>query len=451
MDHHPPSRFIHRRAPFRLALLITTAATAAAVSLTAPAPAATTAPPAPSSTATSSPNSFSGGAYATRVYNTEGQIVGSGRTAFAPFCASQAGKQSQNQLASITPTQGIEVSGARSSVRSMKTKNGAKTVAVNKIGNVVIGNEAIGSLVIKGVQATSTAQDSGGKYRQHGAAKILSINATLAGAPLPEIELPDTPGQVLTIPGVATLTFLQSKGSATAKRANNNTVGLEVKVLLPIPGLQGETVRLANSAAAIAGPNAGAVLNGSGIAASGSLLNGTVKTGQLANQPVGCFGSQGKWKHNSAAEVTPPGAVLGTEAAVGRAKGLTKPGVNPYAQTSAKIAGVKLPGGLRIRAVESQAKTVRTKVNGKFKYVRTGNSKILGVTANGTNYTEQLNNAAEQGRSVTIPGVAVITPNDVRKTKTSISVIALSIKLLQGTPGQSHVNLAISKAGVVPK
>lgn len=451
MDTQSPSRSIHRRAPFRLALLITAAATAAAVCFTVPAPAATTAQLTTSSNATRSPNSFSGGAYATRVYNPEGQIVGSGRTAFAPFCASQTGKTSQNQLASITPTPGIEVSGARSSVRSMKTKNGAKTVAVNKIGNVVIGNEAVGSLVIKGVQATSTAQDSGGTYRQHGAARILSINATLAGAPLPEIELPNTPGQVLTVPGVATLTFLQSEGAATAKRAHNNTVGLKVKVLLPIPGLQGETVRLANSTAAIAGPNAGAVLSGSGVAASGSLLNGTVKTGQLANQPVGCFGTQGKWKHNSAAEVTPPGAVLGTEAAVGRANGLTKPGANPSAQTRARIAGVKLPGGLNIRAVESHAKTVRTKAGGKFTYVRTGGSQILGVTANGTNYTKQINKAAQQGKSLTIPGVAVITPNDVRKTKTSISVIALSIKLLQGTPGRSHVNLAISKAGVVPK
>ncbi|UYM04718.1 choice-of-anchor P family protein [Solicola gregarius] len=425
-------------------VVATLAATALTVGGLAAATTSATGATSPSDRASAKRFNFISSAYGTRVYNKNGDLVDSGRTAWSLIaCTSKTGKTDRDHLAKVElPGGQLSIGPVTTKARSVETKNGAKSVSTTKVGAIVLKASGIGSLKIEGLTGTSESSYANGKYAQKGSVDLLGIKAVLAGIEVPLPFNPDdiNPGQEFLIPGLAKLRFLDNNGRVGSNVASNNSVALEIKVLTGGP-LKGQTVRVGYARTKLEGiPKHGRV-GGYGEAAHSELLDGVVSTGRVGYQKLSCTGTNGKWERNSVAGLKVPGAPVRIGAASGQARGTL--GKSPVAHTRARIADVKLTNNLKIGAIESYAKV--TKKNGKYK--KTSGVSVLRVRAGGENVTKQINKAIKNQKSITIPGIAKITPNVVKKKKRSISVTGLKITLLDvAKPLSSAIYLANSEA-----
>lgn len=389
---------------------------------------------------------FIASAYGTRVFNRNGDLVDSGRTAWSFIgCTSKPGKTKRDHLVKAElPGNQLKIGAVTTQAKSRKIKGGAKSVAVTKVGDIVL-RAGLGSLKIEGLKGTSTTSYKGGKYHQKGDVDLLGIKAVVGGIELNLPFNPDniSPGQEFLIPGLAKLRFLDTKGKVKKDEAHNNSVALEIKVLTGGP-LKGQTVRVGSARTKLESISKHGKLGGYGQAARAKLLDGVVSTGRIGHQPMPCVGTDGKWKRNSVAGVHIPGLIR-VGAASGQARGVLEAGKAPVAHTRARIAGLKLGTALRIGAVESWAKVTK---KGK-KYKKRSGVSVVRVQAGGKNWTKAINKAIKKQKSIKIPGIAKISANVVKKTKKSITVTALKIKLLDvAEPLSSTIHLATSKAKI---
>lgn len=401
-----------------------------------------------STTAKAAPTSFNfvSSAYGTRLYNKNNELVDSGRTAWSLVaCTSQTGKTKKDHLAKVElPGGQLKVGPVTTKSQSVKTADGVKSVATTKVGDIVLASEGVGHLRIEGLKGVSVSSNENGKYAQKGAVDLLSIKAGVGGVELPLPFDPDdiNPGQELTIPGLAKLRFLDTKGDTSSGEAWNNSVALEIKVLTGGP-LEGQTLRVGSARTKLEDISPKGKVHGYGQAARAELLDGVVSSGRIAHQPLHCAGTDGKWKKNSVVGLNAGPIAVG--AASGQARGVSEPGENLLAHTRARIADVRLTKNLKIGAVESYAKV--EKVGGKYK--KSSGVSVVRVVAGGDNVTKQINKAIKNQKSIRIPGIVKIVPNVVDKTKKSITVTALKIRLLGvAEPLSSTIKLANSQAKV---
>jgi hypothetical protein len=90
--------------------------------------------------------------------------------------------------------------------------------------------------------------------------------------------------------------------------------------------------------------------------------------------------------------------------------------------------------------IKSQANTVRDGAT----YTRAAKGSDIGkLFVNG-----QQREMPDPGKSMRIPGVAVITPQVVTRSARSITVVGLQIRVLDGTPAGSEYGIAKSSAAI---
>jgi len=390
---------------------------------------------------------FIASAYGTRVYNKNNSLVDSGRTAWALVaCTSKAGKTNKDRLVEAKlPGNQLKIGAITTNAKTRKIKGGVRSTATTRVGDIALRGGPGLSLKIQGLKGISQSSYKGGKYHQKGSVDMLGIKAVVGGSEIPIPFNPKniSPGQELRIPGLAKLSFLDTNGKANKNMARNSSVALEIKVLAPGP-LKGQTVRVGSSHTKLEQISKQGTLRGFGQAARADLLDKVVKTGRIGHQPMPCGGTSGNWKRTSLAGVNVPG-VIRVGAASGQANGRLKPGKAPLARTRARIAKVKLGPSLQIGAVMSWARVAK---HGK-KYRKGSGVKVVGVKVNGRNWTKPINRAIKQQKSITIPGIAKITPNVVKKHRKTITVTALRIRLLNvAKPLRSNVYLATSRARI---
>lgn len=406
--------------------------------------------------ATQSKYAFKASSYGSRLFNNEGQIIESGKTSWSIIgCTNQLGLRKTGKLAAADLGGSLKVGAVTTTAGTIRQGGGgAKSQSTSRIASVGLALPGTPpglrtGLSIEGIKSVSYAQNNAGSYSQGGSVSIASINAQLAGVslPIPIGDLSDvSPGEGVTIPGLAKLTFFTTQGKATKTMATNKSTALELKVLAPVPEIGGTTLRLGSAFTHIDENSPNGLLGGYGSAANGSLLDGLVKTSRVGYQILPCQGTDGKWITNPTAEVNLPG--LKIAAGKGSTFGITS-ATKQVARARGRIGGVTLAGGeLRIGAVQSQANVVRAKnKKGVFTVTKTGASKILSVKAGGEDYADALNEAAQNQESLTIPGLATLTPNYTQRGPKKITVTGLRIELLPDVdPLRSVVNLANSSA-----
>lgn len=391
---------------------------------------------------------FISSAYGTRVFKRNGELVESGRTAWSFIaCTSKTGKTKREHLVKAKlPGGQLKIGAITTKAKTRKIKRGVKSVAVTKVGDIVLDAGGIGSLKIEGLKGKSKTTYRNGKYHQKGSVDILGITASLGGI---ELSIPfDTddidPGTEFRIPGLAKLRFLDTRGKVKNDEAHNNSVALAIKILTDGP-LEGQTVRVGSARTKLEEIKRHGKLGGYGEAARASLLDGVIKSGRIGHQPMPCAGTDGKWKRSPVAGLKLPDLPIRIGAASGQARGVLVPGRRPVSHTRARIAELKLTNALKIGAVESWAKVVK---KGK-RYKKTSGVNVVRVQAGGENWTKEINRAIRKQKSIRIPGIAKITANVVRKHRKSIKVTALKIKLLDvAEPLSSTIRLATSKARI---
>lgn len=379
---------------------------------------------------TKTPYAFTGFSFGSRLIS--GEIPAeSGRTAYALLgCTKTAGLNHKNHLGNVNVGDYGTVSGISSRTWTTASSSQAKT----KIAAIELG-EGDARLRIEGVTLKTKAWHDSSGFHKAGSAKILTIKAKVGGTEIPIPSNP-APGQHFEVPGLAEITIL---GGTSTKSAHHAQI---TKRALRIELSDGSTLIVGTSRSGISDKAKAGLFNGWGRAASADLLESTVTTGNIAVQPLKCVGTTGEWTRNRTAGIEVPG-VLDIGAASGAAKGNQRDANNAFAHTRGRIAHVMLSDQLEIGAIEAHARV--TKRDGKLTKSIKGTS-VAYIKANGETYE-----VPNPGQSIEIPGLAVITVAKKFPGKYGVRVVAVQVKLLDGTPGASTINLGEAFARLKPQ
>jgi hypothetical protein len=371
-------------------------------------------------------------ARASTVYGFFGQAFGSrvsggtvpansGRTALAFIgCSRSTGLSDANTLANVD-LGSLTAHGIASSTKTYRGTGSVNVRSVNTVANVGQSGDA---LEIRGIKSVSRAwHDASGFHR--------SAQTTIGSVLSLGVVVPVS-GNVVNIPGVATLTLNGRRGSAGVHGASM----VATAVTVDLAGTASKVV-LGNASAKISDGFVTGILAGQGIAAKGSVLNGAGTTGKVARQPLNCRGTNGQWRTNNSAALNVPNAVhLG--AASGSARGKQVDRSHGYAQTRGRVARATLGGGnLVIKGIVGAANV--TKAGTRLVRSAKG-THILSIVFNGRNVR-----IPTTGHPVTVGGLAVLSAPRVHKTRFGISVVALRVDLLDTA---ATLDLGIAKASI---
>jgi hypothetical protein len=411
-------------------LLALSTAAATAVALVPQTGEATLSPPQASSSvvAARAATSFGLGGFAYGSLVSGGSLpANSGRTSLAVLgCTRQTGVSDTNTLASIDLGTGLgTVSGMRSVTKTYRASNGSVNVrSVNSIAQVGSDTSA---LQINGIHTMArTWHDASGFHR---------TSRTTIGDVFSLGVLQSRVGNVITIPGVATLTLNSRKGSATTHGAS-----MEVNAVTVDVTATNTKAVLGHAGANIRDGLVTGLLGGVGIAAKGSALKGVVKTGQVARQPLRCQGTNGVWHTNKTIGVDAPNVIhLGV--ATGSARGDQIDRTHGYAQTRGHVARAAIGSShnLVIKGVVGAANVTKSGAN---LVKTTRGTHILSITFKGR--TLRIPTA---GHTTSVGGLAVLSVPKVSKTKYGISVVALRVTL---TGTLATLDLGVAKASIRP-
>ena len=364
----------------------------------------------------------------------------SGRSAWAYLgCTKLAGVGRGNHLVGIRPGDTGNVRGIDSSVGTYRRDGAVHSRAVNKIASAEFSNQS-GSLTINGLKAVADTWHDDRGFHRSGSIRFLSIAAESNGQPVP---VPDDPreGQVVTIPGLATLTFFADGGRVSAHSAKAVVTALKVE-LIPTDTV----VLLGNASAMIQDDVPTGILAGQGRAVDGSAFDGTVTTGKVPVQPLTCAGTDGEWVTNSTADVDIAG-VAHLRALSASARGEQLDRSHGYGRTLGRVgqATLTLPTGqeLVIEAVVGQA---NVRKNGDKLVRDIKGTRIGSITLDGL--TQAL---PTPGDPLVIAGLVKVSAPIVEKTRYGIRMIAAPVTLFPGPDGGELVlNLGRARASLTP-
>jgi len=356
----------------------------------------------------------------------------SGRTAFSIIaCTKLAGLEKRNQLAGVN-LEGVRVKGIstqQKTTRETSARNGKAVSArsLTKVTSVGVGS-AITGLKISGLRLRTRAFHDDRGFRTEREVSFADI--TLNGVPVLNTG---SPGDVIDVPGVATVTFLggRSQRSRTGARVSAKGLRIELDGTNTVITVGSAFSRITNKVPA-------GVLGGFGRAGNARVLDGTIVSGKLAVQILPCQGTNGEWIRNPTARLALPGTLV-IGGAVGSARGDQFSKRKAYGQTRGKIARAAIGGkGLVIKAIKAQA-NVRKDGN---RLIKTAKGTSVGsITVNGNPRS-----VPAAGQTVNLAGVQV-TGRKVVRTKFGIRVIALQVKI-RGV--ETKVNLGEAFTRITP-
>ncbi|HYG93460.1 MAG TPA: choice-of-anchor P family protein [Nocardioides sp.] len=353
--------------------------------------------------------------------------VGSGATASRTInCTNIAGKKFENFVAQVNLPNGLgTVNGVRTRVWTAKKGNQVSSNASQTIAGITLLEAGDLKLQVTGLKSRTKAWHDGSGYHVSSKATVLGLKLTVAGQEIP-IEIP-TPGQPIEIPGLLKLNIGVPKERVTQRSAYTALNALDIQ----INGLH-TRLKAGYSRVRIAEGVAEGLFQGHSAGIEANVLDPLVKVGKTPLSVMPCEGTGGEVQRKTTVGVDIPqvldlGAVEVTQSANQR-RG------EAWGWENAEIADVNLLGGaLRIEVVRARAEARRK--NGKL------TTKAITSTArifvNGEPTTIPIDDPIE------IPGIALIDPRVVKKIKGGVEVIALQIKLLDGS--LATINLGIAK------
>lgn len=397
-----------------LAAVSATALLLGSVALTGP----TSAEPAPRATAKGAGDiALRAGAYGTRVEG--GQVpADSSATAFIVIgCSTQPGIDRDNVIADVELPGAGDASAVKSRVWTRRDGAEMHSYSRNSTAEVVLSESPLGKLSIRGVTSLSHAWYDGSRFRSESSTSIGKIVFTPPVGPAQEIDIP-TPGEPVTVPGVATLRIGQSNEKQSATGAQAWAVALRV-TLIP----SGTDVFIARSKAqALSGVKYGR-FGGYSAGTEASVLGGVLTSGRNPLTLMPCQGTNGKVIGKDDADLD-LGGQLHVEGV--SSKAWAKRFDNrSEAWERGSIASLDLGGQLQVEAVVGKAKV--TRMAGGKRILSTEGTRIGAITFNGEPQELPLDQVLE------IPGVAKLEPKLVEKLPAGLKVIALRITLLDGS------------------
>jgi hypothetical protein len=378
---------------------------------------------------------FLASGYGTRAIG--GQVpIGSSTSAYEDFsCTNQAGKDKTNNVAAVTVPGLGAVTGMSTHVWSQKTGGVASSYSTHSIADIqLVGASGLGSLSITALSSQSRAYHDSSGY--HATATTDGKITFTPPAPLPpqSFDLP-SPGQPITIPGVATI----YAGKTVMRNDSNSAEAYAVALSIQVPG-SGSKINLAKSRATIAGGLRYGTFSGHSNAIRVTNANTpSIASGRNPLSKMPCQGTAGQVKQKAIAGVNLGGQLV-VDGLASEQNGVQgKHRAQGYEKGT--VASVNIGNQLVIKGIVGQVNVDRRE--GHKIHRNTQGTTIGSITANG-----QVVTFPATQNVIEIPGVAKLERNVKDRGKTGVSIIALRITLLGGTAGVidlGEASLHISK------
>lgn len=391
-------------------------------------------PDLPADATTPTSIALGGGAYASTA--AVGTLAQSGKTANLPMCTTAATYSGHNNVAALDLGQVGRVGAATTTVAA--TTSGTKrtsTVTAQTAGTSLLG----GLVSASAITSKSVAwKDSSGTHLA-GSSTITGLR--IAGLP---VTVTSKPNQVITVPGVATVT-LNAQGSANSYGSHAiTTVGLRVVLL------SGNRLHLPTGTVVVSVANASihdATIRqayGTAFASEVGIL-ARATSGRTAAVYLPCGGTSGSVITNHTASVQVPGVLsVGAMSSSGQSTESTKSGI--VATTSSQAAGVKVLNGLvSIDAVTAKATATR---NPSTLVTSSSGTHVVGLKINGKSVVV----STKENSKVDIAGVGTLWVNRVVRSGTQIQVFGVQLQLTKayaGRPVGTYVSIASARSGIV--
>ena len=362
--------------------------------------------------------------------------TGSSPTAYQRIgCTNKAGLVRTNDLAEQEIPGVGTLSGLRTRIWTTRHHGVVASHARHRIARLALVDTPLGSLAVTGITSEVTAFHDSTGFHTATSSTLGGISITPVIGPVQTLPLP-TPGQPVSIPGVATVSI----GPGTAHSGAHGAVVSAFALRVDLP--QSDThVKLARSHATIADGVSFGLFHGRSSATRVSALDHTLTSGPNPLTVMPCQGTGGHAHGKTLADVDLAGLAVVHGLTSRNRAGQTRARAHGY--ETGKVGRVNLGGGaLVVDAIVGRAAVTRTAQG----ITRTAKGTSVGkITVNGVVRRFPRTGVLE------IPGVAKLEERIVHRTRTGLSVTALRITLLDGTGavidlGQAQLSISKSRA-----
>lgn len=407
------------------------------------------------------PYAYQAWAYGTRVVaGSEQGAVGSGPTVRSLLgCTKVAPKQSyKNGLAQLGDNSMFSaaavVSRAETYRRPARKVFGSRSH--NQVADVVIGAADGPQLVVGSLRATANTYARNGKFGGGGNVSFLKLDVrgelpeqldgpaqelvdafddNLNGAVKTVLEEARAAGVPVVIPGIGEISLGESYKRVNRRAVSVRTYALRVKLE------NGSVANIGHAFSRVRRDVPESVFSGRAHATEATMLQGNVRLGRLANIPLPCPGTNGRWTSVSEAGVNLPGAAR-LSGLRSQAFGVERSNGRTIGRTRSQIADVNLGGG----------QVVLSGIRGQVNVVADPRGRILSRTLRGTTVGSITVNGETQrvpgpGQRLVVPGVVRVEVAQRENLGTrGVAVTAARVTMLDGSG--TVVNLGNARARI---
>jgi hypothetical protein len=390
--------------------------------------------PSPANAVTTTPTAYAlgGGGFGTLVRGGQAP-ANSAPTAYAAIgCTNRAGVTKTGHVAAAKVPGLGTVSGVSTKVWTESAGDTVSSYSRHTTEDLVIASSDVGSLHVEGITTKTRAWHNSTGYHAAGNVDISSITFKPSGGDTQNVEIP-TPGNPVTVPGLAKLTIGSIAKSVGSSSARVGADGLVAKVF------RSDTeAHVSHAQSQIAGKVALGLFHGRSYAEKGNGVQGNVTNGAHPLLFMACQGTRGLVQKRSIVGVNLGDQVQldGDLRAEQSATNATK-AASGYEQSSVAKADM---GNGQVVATGIVGRANVTRLNSGVK------SDIKGSTIGKVLVNGQERQFPDSG-VMEIPGVAKLEQNVVKRYKTGISVIALRVTLLDGSGAVFNFGFAELKIG----
>ena len=366
-----------------------------------------------------------------------GQLpTGSRVTAFMVLgCSTRTGVHRENHVAEETLPGLGTASEIRTDVWTRRGGGGVHSYSENRVGKVTIGAPGLGTLELTAIDSLSHTWHNAKGFHAQTSTSVGGITLVGPGGLAQTQKLP-TPNQPLEIPGLAKIEV-----GSSVKRVGSES-GIAVANALKITfEPTGTLLKVAHSSSRVLDGVKNGTFHGSSAATRVSAAAGNLTSGPTPLSLMSCRGTGGRLMTKALADVNLGDQVV-VQAAQSQQRG-TQRRHKSVAMQRGSLATLSLGGGqLVIKGVVGQANVTRTD-RGRTTKSSTGTT-VGSIVVNG-----QEQSVPTGDQTIEVPGLAQILPGVVERSRHGISVVALRIKLLDGT--LATIDLGVAHASIRPR
>lgn len=360
---------------------------------------------------------LNGSGYGTRVIG--GDVpAGSDTTSFQAIgCTNRAGKAHENHVAHATLPGAGEAYGVATDVWTTAAKGVTAAHTRSTVERLVVGDATTGTLEVRAISSRATARHGDRIFRAVTNTRIGQMIWTDPAGQQQEVEIP-SPGESVTVPGVATVSIGASKRRESDRRAYAVSDALVIDMLLT-----GTRVKVAHATAEISDDVKHGLFNGRAYAAHATALDDHVSTGYQPLLLMPCQGTFGEVRRKQLARLD-----IGEDIVV---SGLTSREMADQTKTKAfgyargRVAMVEISDRVTAENIVGQVDVVRT-ADGDLERSMKG-TRVGTITIDGEEQEFPVDDTIE------VPGLLRLERDVVTKLKNGLEVVALRITMLDGS------------------